>query len=192
MPEFVNTLDHPVRVTDENGQTVRVVPGQVISVDGVTADRLDAIDGLDTPDGDQREAWEQRNAPMSEETSGKASLEQIAAEARIHARTLNVAVPLNQVIGDDNAPVGPPSGTITTKTVVASEGGLEKSAFMDHERLPEDADNERLNDVERAQAQARALVEEVHQEALESSAPAAKPKAAAAKRSAKPPAARDD
>ena len=79
-------------------------------------------------------------------------------------------MPLNQVVGDNDAPIGPPSVTITTKQAVQRIGPAEKRAYGDHERLPEEATNEGLSLVELAQAQAKALVEDMHNEALENAA----------------------
>jgi hypothetical protein len=172
MPEFVNNLDHPVRVANDQGESVKVRPGQVINADGAFADNLKAIDGVDEATDEDREAWENRDPTVSDITSGKVSLEQELSDARVRGRVASIAVPLNQVIGDDNAPIGPPSGTITTKQAVARIGPVEKRAFADHERLPEEAGNERLNEVERVQAELKGVVEDVHNEALEAAAEA--------------------
>jgi hypothetical protein len=167
MPELVNNLEHPVRVRDDDGETVRVVPGQIVSVDGRAADELSAIEGLDTPTDEDRDAWEARNQLTSAVDSGKESLQNAYAALRVRGKASLTAVPLNQIVGDNDAPIGPPSGTITTKQAVARLGPAEKRAFADHERLPEEASNEGLSDVERAQAEAKALVEDIHNEVLE-------------------------
>jgi len=171
-PDLVNTLDHPVRVTDENGQTVRVVPGQVITADGATADRLTAIEGVETATDEHRDAYAASRAPVSDVASAKLGAEQHVSDLRAASRMASTAVPLNQVIGDDDAPLGPPSGTITTKQAVARSGPEQKAAYADHERLPEEAENEKLSEVERAQAEAKGLVEEIHNAALDDAAEA--------------------
>ena len=168
MPDLVNKRDHPVRVTDENGQTVRVVPGQVISVEGAVADKLSAYDGVESASDEDREAHAAARGGLPSETvSTKQAMETRYSGLRAQGRAATIAVPLNEVVGDNDAPLGPPSGTITTKQAVMRQGPAERAAFGDHERLPEDAENEGLSDVERAQAEAKALVEDLHTEALD-------------------------
>ena len=168
MPDLVNKLDHPARVTDENGQPVRVVPGQVVSVDGKVADQLTAIDGIESASGEDKEAWEaQQGGLPSDIPSTRESAMEHYSEMRTRGRAASIAVPLNEVIGDNDAPLGPPSGTITTKQAVVRQSEADRAAYADHERLPEEAEDEGLSDVERAQAEAKALVEELHNEALE-------------------------
>jgi hypothetical protein len=82
-----------------------------------------------------------------------------------------VAAPLNTVVGDNEAPFGPPTGTITTKQAVMRDAAssAERMAFGDHEWLPEDEEGRNLGDstsgkVQAAQAAASGRLEEVTQE----------------------------
>lgn len=87
----------------------------------------------------------------------------------------SVAAPLNKVIGDNEAPYGPPTGTITTKQAVMREASnsSERRAFGDHEWLPEDAEERNLADstsgkVQAAQAEQSGKLEEITDELLQS------------------------
>ena len=75
MPDLVNTRDHAVRVRDENGKLVRVVPGQVVSAEGSTADQLSGVEGIESASDDDREAWEASRAGVSDAQSSKTALE---------------------------------------------------------------------------------------------------------------------
>ena len=85
-----------------------------------------------------------------------------------------VATGLNRVIGDNEAPYGPPSGTITTKQAVmrAAENSAERTAFGPNEWLPEDAEERNLADlgssgqVQAAQAEAQGKTEKLTEELL--------------------------
>jgi len=171
MPKLYNGLAHAIRVTDSDGRQHRLRAGEVRNVDGEAADMFNEIDGVDTANSDQEEAWADQqtrlNGTVNDVDGGKMSMDAALTEARVAARHIAVATPLNQVIGDNDAPMGPPSGVITTKQAVARTGVREKMAYADHERLPEEAQNEGLGEVERAQAEAKALVESLHKEVLE-------------------------
>jgi uncharacterized protein YifE (UPF0438 family) len=172
MPKLVNRNAHGVRA---GGQRLRA--GQVKDVSGDAADALSSINGVETANSDDEKAWEsylnvKRGNPSGTD-SGKASLDAQVAEVRRAGRLAGVALPLNQVVGDDDAPLGPPSGTITTKQAVKRDGTeQEQRAFGQRERQPEEADNEKLSPVERKQAEAKAALEEVHNEALEAASEA--------------------
>ena len=171
MPEVVNKLPHGVRVKDENGDEHRLRAGQVKSVEGDAADRLLAVEGVEQASSEDKESWDTEYARMSGRVTDAptigASLEDSINNARRHVRIASVAMPLNTVIGDDDAPLGPPSGTITTKQAVARQSLVDRGAFSDHEHLPEDAESGKLSEVEQAQAEARAALEELHNEVLD-------------------------
>jgi hypothetical protein len=87
----------------------------------------------------------------------------------------SVSAPLNRVIGDNEAPYGPPTGTITTKQAVMREASNsnERNAFGDHEWLPEDAEERNLADstsgkIQAAQAEQSGKLEKVTEEILDS------------------------
>jgi hypothetical protein len=155
---YVYEGDEPTRV---NG--VRYAPGSVSESDDVkdkkgfrevSDEEVEKL-AADRPGtfGDAKpDAWEEKFAEHSAWV-GRAS----------------VAAPLNRVIGDNEAPYGPPTGTITTKQAVMREASSsnERNAFGDHEWLPED--EEKLGDstsshVQKAQAVESGQVEAVTDE----------------------------
>lgn len=56
-------------------------------------------------------------------------------DARHAVRAESVSEPLNRVVGDDEAPFGPPTGEVSTKVDEARKGVAERIAFADHEAL---------------------------------------------------------
>jgi hypothetical protein len=129
MPTFINKNNHPVRVPSQEGQVAslpRIMPGQVVEADGFFADRLAATPGVDEASGDEASEYrERRDAEREQAMNPGPALRQQAADllgpARVEARMLSVVGPLQRVIGDDQAPYAPPTGTITTKQAVRRE-----------------------------------------------------------------------
>lgn len=137
-PSYVNDKKHPVRVKDETGALQRVLPGQVVDADGKYADNLAAA-GLASASDDDARSWENERARRAGDvTDGQATRlasKLLLSPIRLAAR-MAVAAPLRRVVGDDAAPFGPPSGTITTKAEAASKNEREREAFADFEALP--------------------------------------------------------
>jgi hypothetical protein len=131
MPKFVNTADHPVRVADESGALRRVVPGQVVEADGKFADNLKGTNGIESAKKEHEDAYAERQAARTGASRDRAILEQ-ATEARAAARSL-ASADAQVVRGDDQAPHGPGTGTITTKQALAEEG--EGEAFAQGEAI---------------------------------------------------------
>lgn len=171
MPYFKNDNDHHIRVDDGNGNLRRIAPGSVLQATGQFADNLKETSGISNASGEDREKFvESLRGPSADPTPGTELNEGLAA-TRTAARVSAVAVPLARVVGDDNAPAGPPSGTITSKQTAASKG--EKEAFAPKERLPEDAGNEKLQPVQRQQAKnAKAVAEQAAEVYPDAEAPA--------------------
>jgi hypothetical protein len=169
MPKLVNRNSHAVRARDENGVEHRLRSGQVVDASGPQADALKGIANVESANKSDEEAWDRARGRKDRGDSSATIVHVtgVLTQARVAGRMASVVVPLNEVVGDDAAPLGPPSGTITTKQAVAREGQLENEKFGQRERLPEDAENERLPDVERKQAENIAVLEEVHNEVLE-------------------------
>lgn len=85
-----------------------------------------------------------------------------------------VAAPLNVVVGDNEAPYGPPTGTITTKQAVMrdADNSVERKAFGDHEWVAEDAEERNLDEstsgkVQAAQARQSGTLEEITEEYIQ-------------------------
>ncbi len=193
MPKLVNKNAHGVRA---NG--ARLMAGQVRDVDGEEADALKGIPGVETASADDEKAWDaKRGGGATSEGAGlTAGIEGAVRQRRHDSRRESVAVPNNVVVGDDEAPIGPPTGTITTKQAVSKEGPIEKQAFADHEAEPGDEELEGTGEVHSQQAVARAELDEATQAALEDSGEEgssddARQRGAARSRGAKAPAKSD-
>lgn len=155
---YVYEGDEPTRV---NG--VRYAPGSVSESDDVKGKKgFREVSDEEVEEiaakrpgsfGDaQPDAWEEKFSAASK-WMGQAS----------------VAANLNKVVGDNEAPYGPPTGTITTKQAVmrGASNSAERRAFGDHEWAPEDKDN--LGDstssaVQKTQAEESGQVEQITDE----------------------------
>lgn len=118
--EYVNKNSHIAAVKNNDGQLQRLAAGQVVSADGAFADALEQCPGVEKASNADKKAWESRNdttALASAEPTPQGSAQRAIAEAR--AAVAHAAAALNQiVIGDDQAPFGPPSGVVTTVQAV--------------------------------------------------------------------------
>jgi hypothetical protein len=154
-----NETDGPIRVDDGSGQTRRFPPGQPVPVSGDLEKNAGGVDGLRAATDEEVKQAQAGVEPGSRDVTRDQALADLSA----YARTVTVAVPLNEVIGDDEAPYGPPSGTITTKQTAAREGKsqFERDRFGQHEWLPEDAEGRNLGPVQQAQAEATGRVEQM-------------------------------
>jgi hypothetical protein len=158
MPSYLyNETDGPIRVDDGQGHLRRFPPGQPVQVSGDLEKNAGGVEGLRSATDEEVNAASGEPQPGSRDVTRDQALADLSA----YARTVTVAVPLNEVIGDDEAPYGPPSGTITTKQAVArgAENSSERQRFGQHEWLPEDAEGRDLSPVQEAQAQASGRVE---------------------------------
>lgn len=135
MPVFHNTNEHNVTAKDEGGKVVRIRAGRAKSVDGVAADQLAGYNGVREVSGDEAEQLLAGRQGASGDLTTESELGTRAAQARAAATHAVVSAPLQVVVGDDSAPLAPPSGTVTTKQVMASKGQVERQAFADHEPL---------------------------------------------------------
>jgi hypothetical protein len=160
MPTLVNRNAHGVR-----SGGYRLGAGEVRDVSGEQADALSSINGVETASDEESREYKGRGSGGKEAgTPGRLrSMQEHYAQVRLAGKTLTVVIPLQEVIGDDAAPYGPPSGTITTKQALA-EDPEQRKHFADHERIAGEEENENLSEVERGQASARAQLEELQSE----------------------------
>ena len=138
MPNFVNDNSHPIRVRDNDKVERRLIPGQVVQADGAFADRLTATAGVRTAESSDEKAWDDAGAKRRGELSGPAHrlrAKMALGPMRTAVRAL-VAAPLRRVIGDDAAPHGPGTGTVTTKAEVAAKSPEDRQHFAPNEALP--------------------------------------------------------
>jgi hypothetical protein len=160
MPKLVNSLSHGVRVRDDDGRLVRLRPGQVGTFEGSTADKLSAIEGVNPAKKTDEDAWKAQVDAARGNVEGRSGFDNILSQARTAVGMQSIVAPLNHVVGDDAAPYGPNTGTITTKQALSQDPEARKH-FADHERVPGEQDNENLNEVERRQAELTTLAQEV-------------------------------
>lgn len=118
--EYVNKNTHIAVVKNNDGKLQRLAPGEVVNADGAFADALAQCPGVQSASSADKQAWQSRNdtsaAANSDPTPASATQDALA-EARRHIAAATAA--LNQiVIGDDQAPYGPPSGVVTTVQAV--------------------------------------------------------------------------
>lgn len=127
MPKLVNTNPTPARVDNGKGVLQRILPGQVVSAEGAYADNLTATNGFETASSQDVERWdaelERRRMKAAMPGDGSRLSQKLAiGPARQALRMQTTVAPLQRVIGDDAAPQGPPSGTITTRGEAATSG----------------------------------------------------------------------
>lgn len=142
MTTFANDLTHPA-VVEVDGKSFKLPAGGVQTFSGGVAEEFQAIadrnPGVRVLSGSEaKEALAARAADTVNPTESAQSLvPKAVAEAVGALGQLTVAAPLQVVIGDDLAPYGPGSGTISTKQVEAAKnpGGADRVAFADNEVL---------------------------------------------------------
>ncbi len=128
MPKLVNNNAHPIRPVGPDGSTLaRILPGQVVDASGAYADRLSACAGVGTASKDDVDRWDrsldaQRTRGAMPGDGSRLSAKMALGPAREAVRHATVVAPLQRVVGDDSAPQGPPSGTVTTKADATSSG----------------------------------------------------------------------
>lgn len=177
MPKFVNTNAHPIRVRDGD-RLRRVRPGQVVEADGAYADGLKGTSGVEAANQTHEKAWSEQRAKFSG-PSDEPGPDELAAvnpgPALAALGKLAVSDPLNVVIGDDSAPHGPGTGTITTRQEAHAEGDvLDKLAFGNtglEQSKAEGATGQTAKEPERLAAELGTEAEEVAAVVSEQTAP---------------------
>ena len=162
-----NTNPHYIYVDAGNGTSKRVAPGQVVSVDGDVEKNLKATSGVESAsESDYKEYVDSRSGHSSEETDEMRRNREFG-ELRAQADQIAVAAPLQVVVGDDDAPYGPPSGTITTKEAIV-KGDTDpqtRERFADHEKFEGEL-GENASEVEKVQAERKSAVNAKAEELL--------------------------
>lgn len=148
-----NENAHGVRV----GRT-RIPPGGVAKVDGDEAKTYASYNGVEKASENDYNEYRQQDQVGG--GSPSRDTHQRMKEYRHAHRAESVSAPLQVVVGDDDAPYGPATGTVTTKQLEAKKGTEEKRRFADHEQaeVPEGA-----SEIEQRQAENTRAVEEVAQ-----------------------------
>ena len=136
--EILNTNDQRVEPTEG----VRLKAGQSGHFEGGQLDSLLALDGV--VEADSSEADEYRKAhPEANTSDSSASLVlQDALNQASRAAAVIAQAPQQRVIGDDEAPHGPPTGVVTTRQLIQEEEG--DAHFGTNEAAPSEAPDERI------------------------------------------------
>lgn len=145
---FVNKNPHPVRVrkpVNAGPDTlVRLRPGQVISADGEFADNLENTPGVEHASDSDERSWERERERYTDENAMVGEASRLGdklrlSPLRVALRHATIAAPLRRVVGDDAAPYGPPSGTVTSKGQIVEglePGHPDRVAFAENEAVP--------------------------------------------------------
>jgi hypothetical protein len=153
LPEYVNTNPHGIVVYDDEGRRKRYPPGKFETDDSSVED----VNGVHSADSTEGREYEQLHPSEQSEARGSSLTDQIASglsEARQAARRF-LAVSNQVIVGDDEAPFGPETGTVTTKQAHIEgvpAGDPERVAFADHEAFPSEVEGKSVTDVAAQQA----------------------------------------
>lgn len=133
MPKFVNKNSHPIRVRNGDGANLRRVRcGEVVEADGVLADNLEATSGVESASSADEKSWQAvldaQHGPHGDQSHSTESLQEVVDSVQA-VRSL-ASDNLQTVVGDNAAPHGPDTGTITTKDAVREHGSdADRAAF---------------------------------------------------------------
>lgn len=133
-PTFLNENTHAVYVDGDNGD-VKLAAGQAKDVSGKAADQLKGMRNVRTLTGDEAKAALERPAGGSTDGDLSGELGNVVAGAVGELSQLATAAPLRVVVGDDQAPYGPPSGTVSTKGIEAAKDEAHRRQFADGEAI---------------------------------------------------------
>ena len=124
MPFFKNTNSHRIVVSGN-----RVQAGAVVKAEGEYADALSATNGVDSSSEKSYNEYQNRNSGDAAVLTGNNG--EGVTDALLALGEVTVSGPLQVVVGDNDAPHGPDSGTIMTKDAVhdAADSSLEREAF---------------------------------------------------------------
>lgn len=161
MPYFRNNNAHGVRAGGS-----RIGPGQVVEVSDEDAKAYSSYDDVEKVSAQEGKdaAKERRDADNPSQDSPSKDLNEVVAKARTAARSQGIVAPLQVVVGDDDAPYGPPTGVVTTKQTEAEKGPEEKRRFADHEHVDVP---EKASPIEQQQAENVREFEDLAQELAE-------------------------
>lgn len=169
MSSLTNNNPHWIYVDDGSGNLRGLAPGQTVDASGDYEKNLKGTANVAAPTKEQQAAADQAQAESNSATHDEHLVSPLIEANRIASQAHSA--PLQQVIGDDDAPIGPPSGTVTTKMALIRDsvpGDPVRNAFGDHERAPEEL-GENASEVEVEQAErkhaASELLESVHEAA---------------------------
>lgn len=149
MGYYRNTSDSAQRVDDGTGRLRRVAPGAVVEASGDFEDNLKSRDGVESA---SKEDFQNQGHKFSSDTRDQ-DRDRLVTDMASYANLVTTAVPLNEVIGDDDAPYGPPTGTITTRQAAKHNEGnpVGKNLIGHHEWNNQNAEGRDLSPIEQLQ-----------------------------------------
>jgi hypothetical protein len=164
MGYYKNDSDQALRVDDGSGRLRRVPAGRVVQADGDFEKNLSGLSQVSSASEDDHLSQSKRSSGNTRDRDRMNAVSDATAYAN-----LIVHAPLNEVIGDDDAPLGPPTGTITTKQAVKdnANSSLEHDRFGQNEWTEKSAEGRDLSPVQQAQADASAVVAKVAQQGID-------------------------
>lgn len=125
---YRNTNAHRVSLSDDRGQR----KGSVFASDDPAYADLAGVEKVTKSDYDAYREGLHSNQASGAQSGDMVTRERVAAE-RVEHRRLTVAGPLQRVIGDDQAPLGPPTGVLSTKAVESEKDLAHALAFGPNE-----------------------------------------------------------
>lgn len=141
----------------------RVRPGGVVRVNSGDEDAWRDAGASSASEDD----FNAQNRTVSEGKNRERQRMNAYGDARAYANAL-LSAGAHEVVGDDNAPYGPPTGTITTKHAVMDQAdGVERRQFGPGEWTAKEAEGRDLQPVQQAQADAGALADKIASQAVE-------------------------
>lgn len=130
MPYLKNTLNHGIDPTGSR----RIAPGEVFEVSDDEKKVYSSLDGVESASkSDYTDHSDSLVGPNSDSTPGIDR--NLALAEGFAALGGEISADLQVVVGDDQAPYGPPTGVRSTKVAEAEKGVAERIAFADHEAL---------------------------------------------------------
>lgn len=123
-----NTKSHVV-----SSGKLKIGAGRAKCVDNNDPDAkiVAAYAGVNTlsPGSDEANAALDPKGVLSGVTSEESNLGNVLAEGRNRLAHIAVSAPLQVVVGEDTAPLGPPTGTVSTKAIEAAKDAAHAAAF---------------------------------------------------------------
>jgi hypothetical protein len=162
MGYYKNDTDQPLRIDNGKGRLQRVPAGAVFQADGEYEENVKAR-GVESCSEDDFKA---ANPGFSDDTRDRDRMNAVT-DANAYA-TMVANAGLQEVVGDDDAPFGPPTGTITTKHAVmdSASSSVERQAFGPGELTPKEAEGRDLSPVHQKQVDQAAVVDNIAAQAV--------------------------
>lgn len=130
MPVIQNQNSQGVKPTD----LPRLAAGEARSVNDADAKKYLAVDGVVKLTGDEADSALAGSGTTSPDKTGDMVVNESIAEHAAQTGAF-IAAPNQVVVGDDEAPLGPPTGVRSTKRTEAEKDLAHRLAFADHEAL---------------------------------------------------------